>query len=62
MTIIEARKIFKLRDTDKLNTEGILSMIKGTQEYLGTGSISKFDRENAEKELEALITLYEASL
>ena len=62
MTLREAKDIFGLKDSDKLNADGILSMIKSTQEYLGIWSISKFDRENAEKELNALIILYKASL
>ena len=62
MTLKEARNMFGLKDNDKLDTDGILSMIKSTQEYLGTWSISKFDKENAEKELNALIVLYKASL
>ena len=62
MTITEARKIFKLHDNDKLSTEGILSLIKSTRKYLSTWSLSKFNREKAEKELEALNVLYEASL
>lgn len=62
MTTIEARKMFGLKETDSLNTEGILGMILNTQEYLGTWSISKYDREDAERQLEALVILYKTSL
>jgi len=58
MTTIEARKMMNLKEDDKLSVDGILSLIRGVQEYLGVWSISKFDRQKAEKELEALITLY----
>lgn len=62
MTTIEARKMFGLKDTDNLSAEGILGMIRNTQEYLGTWSISKYDREDAERQLEALVILYKTSL
>ena len=62
MTTTAAREMFGLRDTDKLDAEGILSLIESTKKHLETWSLTRYDREEAERELEALEVLYKASL
>lgn len=62
MTTTAAREMFGLRDTDRIDAEGILSLIESTKKHLETWSLTRYDREDAERELEALEVLYKASL
>lgn len=53
MTEAEARKRFGLSAHDKVSQEGVSWLIARTEELLGVWSISKADRVELEKDLEA---------
>lgn len=57
MTEMEARSVFGLSGLDPLNISGIDYLIRTTQWYLSTWSISLADKFKAERELEALYVL-----
>ena len=57
MTKQEARKYFELGDNDRIYRDGVLRLKKNAEEQLKAWSLTRFDREKIEKELEALKAL-----
>jgi hypothetical protein len=53
MTEAEARKRFGLTKQDRISQEGVSWLIARTEDLLGVWSISKADRAELEKDLEA---------